>query len=64
MARKRSDGFREKQRVKAARDLPGVPTGTPGRVFMVVGITWRRYRVDFDNGETVNMVDDADLVAA
>lgn len=62
--RRRSDGFREGERVVAARDLPGVPTGTPGRVIMRSGITWLRYRVDFDNGVSHNLLDGRDLAPA
>lgn len=38
------------QKVVAARDLPGVPAGTPGVVLLVSGIRWIRYRVAFANG--------------
>lgn len=62
--RRRSDGFREGERVVAARDLPGVPAGTPGRVIMRSGITWLRYRVDFDNGVSHNLLDGRDLAPA
>lgn len=65
MFRRRSaEGFREGERVAAARDLPGVPAGTPGRVVMSSGITWVRYRVDFDNGVSLNLLDGRDLVPA
>ena len=51
-------GFRVKDRVEAVDgDLPGVPAGTPGTVVEVTGLTWIRYRVDFDNGREVNLVD-------
>ncbi len=50
--------FREKDRVEAADDeLPGVPEGTPGKVIGVSGLTWIRYRVRFDNGRELNLVD-------
>lgn len=50
--------FREKDLVEAADDtLPGVPTGTPGMVIGVSGLTWIRYRVRFDNGREHNLVD-------
>lgn len=45
----------------AARDLPGVPAGTPGRVVMCSGLTWLRYRVDFDNGASLSLLDGRDL---
>ena len=37
-------------RCVAAVDLPGVPAGTPGRVAVANGFSWRRYRVRFENG--------------
>ena len=49
--------FSRKDRVVAAMELPGVPEGTPGRVVMVTGLSWIRYRVQFDNGFEHNLVD-------
>ncbi len=49
--------FSRKDRVTAAQDLPGVPEGTPGRIVMVTGLSWIRYRVRFDNGPELNMLD-------
>ncbi len=49
--------FKRKDRVVAAQDLPGVPEGTPGTVVMVTGLSWIRYRVQFDNGFEVNLLD-------
>jgi len=49
--------YSRKDRVEAAQDLPGVPEGTPGRVVMVTGLTWIRYRVRFDNGPELNLLD-------
>jgi hypothetical protein len=49
--------FRRKQRVKALDDLPGVPKGTEGRVLLVDGFTWTRYRVAFDNGRDLGSID-------
>ena len=31
-------------------DLPGVPSGTPGKVILANGFAWLRYRVLFANG--------------
>lgn len=42
--------LRKKADVRAAVDLPGVPAGTEGNVFMVTGLTWTRYWVRFANG--------------
>ena len=44
-------------KVVAAEDRPGVPAGTPGRVVMVTGMAWIRYRVRFDNGVELNLLD-------
>lgn len=49
--------YKRKDRVVAAQDLPGVPEGTPGRVVMVTGLSWIRYRVRFDNGPELNLLD-------
>ncbi len=53
--------FRERQRVEAARDIDGVPEGTQGTVLLVTGLSWIRYRVRFDNGIELNLLDGADL---
>ena len=50
-------GFSRKDRVVAAEDLPGVPKGTPGTVVMVTGLSWIRYRVRFDNGYEISLLD-------
>lgn len=58
VAKKNDDGrlkFHEK--VVAAVDLPGVPAGTPGKVTLVNGFRWIRYRVYFDNGADVGSLD-------
>ena len=56
--------YHEKDRVKAADELPGVPEGTPGTVLMVTGLTWIRYRVRFDNGVELNLLDGRHLAPA
>jgi hypothetical protein len=53
--------YREKDRVRAAEDLPGVPAGTPGTVVTVTGLSWIRYRVRFDNGRELNLLDGSRL---
>ena len=64
MANKRgAKGLSKKSRVVAARDLVGVPEGTPGRIELVNGLTWIRYWVQFDNGVWLGSVD-ADAVVA
>jgi hypothetical protein len=56
--------FIRKDRVTAAEDRPGVPQGTPGVVVMVTGLSWIRYRVRFDNGVELNMLDGRYLTSA
>lgn len=54
--------FREKDEVEAVDDtLRGVPAGTRGRVVEVSGLSWIRYRVQFENGQEANLVDAAHL---
>ncbi|MEW6470992.1 MAG: hypothetical protein AB1679_01860 [Actinomycetota bacterium] len=47
----------EGERVEAAEDLPGVPAGTPGVVIETYGLSWIRYRVRFDNGQELSLLD-------
>lgn len=54
--------FRRRQKIAAAVDLPGVPAGTPGKVWYVAGVTWIRYHVVFDNGVELSNVDGAQIV--
>jgi hypothetical protein len=56
------DRLRRREKVVAAEDLIGVPTGTAGRVSLVNGFTWVRYRVLFDNGADVGHLDRHQLV--
>ena len=60
MAKKDDDGLLKRhQKVEAAVDLPGVPAGTPGKVYLVNGLTWIRYRVAFDDqGQLAGILDD------
>ncbi len=53
--------FRRNERVKTLDDLPGVPLGTEGRVLLVDGFTWTRYRVSFDNGYDLGSIDGSHL---
>ena len=57
MAKKRIYELRTKQTVYAAEALPGVPQGTKGFVIMPGGLTWHRYRVRFDNGVELGLLD-------
>ena len=49
-------------KVRANIDLPGVPAGTYGKVLQVTGLTWLRYRVQFDNGVEMGLLDGRHLV--
>ena len=49
-------------KVRANVDLPGVPAGTPGKVLVVAGLTWMRYRVLFENGVEHGLLDGRHLV--
>jgi len=54
--------FKRKQKVVAVTDLPGVPTGTKGKVYYEAGLRWFRYHVAFENGVELANVDGNDLV--
>jgi hypothetical protein len=51
------DRFRRGETVKALDALPGVPEGMKGRVYLITGFTWTRYRVLFENGRDVGLLD-------
>jgi hypothetical protein len=51
------DEFRRGETVKTLDALPGVPRGTEGRVYLVDGFAWTRYRVLFTNGVDVGSLD-------
>jgi len=59
-----TDELNAKARVSAAHDLDGVPAGTAGKVVMVTGLSWIRYRVRFDNGVELNLLDRRHLLDA
>ncbi len=50
------------EKVRANVDLPCVPAGTPGKVLVVSGVTWIRYRVLFENGIEHGLLDGRHLV--
>jgi hypothetical protein len=56
--------FRRNEAVRALDELPGVPQGTKGKVLLVDGFTWTRYRVAFENGRDVGSIDGAHLSRA
>ena len=49
--------LKRKQKVVATTDLRGVPEGMPGKVLLVNGFDWIRYRVLFDNGVDIGTLD-------
>ena len=57
MATQPSPELRKGETVYATEDLPGVPVGTRGKVSMVSGIRWTRYRVQFDNSQSLGSLD-------
>jgi hypothetical protein len=59
MPRRRRPGapYKERDKVQVVEELPGVPVGTRGKVLMVTGLTWIRYRVKFANGVELNLID-------
>ena len=61
-ARIASIELKRHEKVRANVDLPAVPAGTPGKVLIVSGVTWRRYRVLFDNGIEHGLLDGRHLV--
>lgn len=62
MAKKRDgDKLLFHDKVVAAVDLPGVPAGTPGKVTLVNGFRWIRYRVYFENGADIGSLDRVQL---
>ena len=50
------DVFKRGETVKTLDPLPGVPQGEKGRVYLVDGLVWTRYRVLFDNGVDIGLV--------
>ena len=40
--------FSQHDKVVAAHDLPAIPAGTPGKILLINGLSWVRYRVLFD----------------
>ncbi len=51
-----SEVLRKGDKVILTTDLREVPEGTPGKVVMVVGLSWIRYWVAFENGVAVGSV--------
>jgi hypothetical protein len=49
--------FKRGETVRTLDPLPRVPQGTKGRVYLVDGFAWTRYRVLFANGEDVGSLD-------
>jgi hypothetical protein len=57
-----SISLKRHEKVVANIDLPGVPAGTPGKVLVVSGLSWLRYRVLFDNGVEHGLLDGRHIV--
>jgi hypothetical protein len=55
------DEFKRDDTVKTLDPLPGVPQGEKGRVYLVDGFAWTRYRVLFDNGVDIGSIDGSAL---
>ncbi|HEU5149840.1 MAG TPA: hypothetical protein VFU19_05055 [Iamia sp.] len=51
-----SDILRKGDKVVLTTDLRDVPAGTEGKVVLVVGLSWIRYWVSFDNGVAVGSI--------
>jgi hypothetical protein len=50
-------------KVETVTDLPGVPTGTAGKVILANGFNWQRYRVLFTNGMELGDLDSRQIIA-
>jgi hypothetical protein len=61
-ARIASIELKRHEKVRANIDLPGVPAGTSGKVLVVSGLSWVRYRVLFENGVEHGLLDGRHLV--
>jgi hypothetical protein len=55
------DVFKRGENVKTLDPLPGVPQGEKGRVYLVDGFAWTRYRVLFANGVDIGSIDGSAL---
>jgi hypothetical protein len=55
------DRFRKGESVRTLDPLPGVPQGTKGRIYLVDGFAWTRYRVLFENGVDIGSLDGSAL---
>lgn len=55
------DVFKRGETVKTLDPLPGVPQGEKGRLYLVNGLVWTRYRVLFENGVDIGSIDGSSL---
>ena len=62
MAKRSGDFLKKGDRVVAAKAFRGVPVGTRGKVILVDGIEWIRYRVYFETGVDAGSVNRSDLL--
>lgn len=56
--------YKVRDKVIAAGDLDGAPAGTRGKVVMVNGLSWIRYRVRFENGADIGFLEADQLSSA
>lgn len=50
------------QKVRLVGELPGVASGSHGKVAMANGFTWHRYWVRFNDGQVIGHIDHENLV--
>jgi hypothetical protein len=55
--------FKQHQKVVAAHDLPGIAAGTPGKILLINGLSWVRYRVLFEGRIERGMLNADDLMS-
>jgi len=53
--------FKQHQKVVAAHDLPGIAAGTKGKILLINGLSWVRYRVLFEGRVERGMLNADDL---
>lgn len=56
--------FKRGEKVRLVDDIPGVSTGSDGKVAVANGFTWKRYWVRFEDGRVIGHIDQRKLVRA
>jgi hypothetical protein len=64
LRRRDPDEIRPRDRVVAVQPVKDIAEGSQGVVKMVVGQTWVRYLVEWDNGEWIGTIDGSKIVRA